>query len=96
MDFWDSKILLSDVFNAVPRPGLSHLKKVQPCTNRRRFVPPKFKDEMHPKYPDLLIEKVKIQRKEKNKVKKYNKKTHDGNLSNEESVLTNAKNIMQK
>ena len=75
-------------------PGFLDLKQAQMCTNFRRFVPPKFKDKRCPKLPDLLIEKVKIQRKENNKVSKENNKTQFGNVSKEASVLTAAKNIV--
>ena len=47
---------------------------------------------MCPKSPDLLIEKVKIQRKERNKAMKENKKEYDRNASNEASVLATSKN----
>ena len=75
-------------------PGFLDLKQAQMCTNFRRFVPPKFKDWICPKPPDLLTEKVKIQRKENNKASKNNNKTQFGNVSNEASVLTAAKNII--
>ena len=88
------KLLLSDVPRTTPAPRLSDLKQAQLHTNFRRFVLPKFKYKMCPKPPDLLIEKFNIQRKKKNKVRKDNKKTQDGNISNEVSVLAVSKNKM--
>ena len=77
------KILLGNVPNTAPPPGLSDLKQVQLFINYRNFVPPIFKDNVCPKSPDLVIEKVKIQKKEKNKARKDKKKTYDDNVSNE-------------
>ena len=94
-DTWISeiaKLLLSDTTNAIPRPRLSALKEAQLCTNCRTFVLPKFKDEACPKPPNHIIKRAKIQKKEKNKVRKEKKKTRDSNVSDESSVLFAAKN----
>ena len=93
-DAWISetaKSLLRNIPNTSLSPGLSDLNKAQLHTNYRTFVLPKFNDKMCPKPPDFVIEKVKIQKKEKNKSRKDNKKIQDGSVSNKESVLTAAK-----
>ena len=57
-----AKLLLSDVTNAMMPPEMSDAKEVQLCTNRRAFVPPKFKDEMCPKPPDHFVERIKTKK----------------------------------
>ena len=53
---------------------------------------PKHRDDTCSKASDDFIERVKMQSKEKNKVRKDSKKTKDGSASNEASVLAAAQN----
>ena len=73
-------------------PRLLDLKEVQLLANCRAFVTPKHKDKKCSKDSEDVIERVKMQRKEKNKVRKDSKKTKDGSASNEASVLAAAQN----
>ena len=69
-----AKLSLSDI-PSTELPGLSDLKEAKLHTNYPIFVLLKLKDEMWPKPTDYTIERVKTQKKEKNKVRKDNKKT---------------------
>ena len=60
-------------------------------SNFRTFLPPKFKDYTCPNPPDYAVERVKIQKKEKNELSKDNRKIHNRNLSKEASILTASK-----
>ena len=50
-------------------PGLAEIKQVEVFTKWRTFVPEEVRDEICPKPSQHVLDKIKNERKEKNKVK---------------------------
>ena len=60
-DYWIKKVI-SGIINDIPTTleptGLAELKQIQLFTKWRKFVPDKFKDNICPKPPNELFQKI--------------------------------------
>ena len=64
VNFWYTKIVLSDVPDTMLLPEFIDPMQVKLCTKYQRFMPPKFKDDIFPKPPEHVIDKVKNKKRE--------------------------------
>ena len=69
------RILREFPLKQIVAPGMKEIKQVELYTKWRKFVPAEYADEICPKPPDEILERVQKERSEKSKERNARKRT---------------------